>query len=39
MKKTKDIERFEEILASGTKVQRSDAAYQLYWNPAVNEKK
>ena len=31
MKQTKDIERFEEILASGTKVQRSDAAYQLYW--------
>lgn len=31
MKQTKDIERFEEILASGTKSRRSDAAYQLYW--------
>ena len=31
MNKNKDIERFEEILASGTKSRRSDAAYQLYW--------
>lgn len=31
MKQTKDIERFEEILACGTKSRRSDAAYQLYW--------
>ena len=28
MKQTKDIERFEEILASGTKSRRSDAAEQ-----------
>ena len=31
MKQTKDIERLVSILASGSKSQRSDAAYQLYW--------
>ena len=31
MKQSKDIERLVSILASGSKSQRSDAAYQLYW--------
>ena len=28
----KGIERLEEIIVNGTKLQRSAAAYQLYWN-------
>ena len=31
MNQTKDIERLESILASGSKSRRSDAAYRLYW--------